>query len=111
MAELGGGLGVGGDGFLQKPVQFLLRLLLCGDCSHFFPPPAELHRGAQKQCFLLLIDQPDALFAGLSLPQPYGNSQGKLSHLRFGLAVHRRGTQTGSAYVFFVVQLPRWKND
>lgn len=84
MAELGGGEG-GGGGFLQKPVQFLLRLLLCGDCSHFFPPPAELHRGAQKQCFLLLIDQPDALFAGLSLPRPYGNSQGKLSHPRFGL--------------------------
>lgn len=49
-----------------KAVQFLLRLLLWGDCSHFFPPPAESYRGVQKQCFLLLIDQPDALSARLS---------------------------------------------
>lgn len=60
-------LSAGVGGWLPaKAVQFLLRLLLCGDCSHFFPPPAELHRGVQKQCFLLLIDQPDVLFACLS---------------------------------------------
>lgn len=59
--------GGGRRGWLPaKALQFLLRLLLCGDCSHFFPPPAEFHRGVQKQCFLLLIDQPDTLFACFS---------------------------------------------
>lgn len=53
-------LSAGGEnGFPQELCRLLLRLLLWGNCPHFFPPNSDSHRGVQKQCFLLLIDRAD----------------------------------------------------